>query len=170
MRGRVAQPTAARVLRGNRQKRSLPVDEPQYPKGTPCPPSWLGPEAVAIWHQVLPTLAAVPGLLSPAHADALGCYCDSIASLSRALRTIEKNKTGEFIETVFGVKAHPAVKVRNDAMMRILKFGQEFGITPSAATRVKIPKGKENDGDSGKDPLEAAIEAQAKHLRLARAG
>ena len=79
---------------------------------------------------------------------------------------------GELIEVVVGctrdgdpvtaTRIHPAVRLREDAKRSILKWHAEFGLTPASAARVKTRPISEEK----KDSLEAAIDRQAKILRL----
>lgn len=137
MRGRKAKPLSIRLAEGSRgfgpKNDMAPIDPP----GKVECPSYLPAEARRVWARLVPDLE-VMGLAARVRSDALACLCEAVADYSWALGVLKRE--GKIQKTPFGRKAHPAVKMRNDAAKRIKDFAIEFGITPSAATRIVVKK------------------------------
>lgn len=145
MRGRKQKPTALKKLEGNPGRRPLPVDEPIAPPGAPEMPPNLSKEAQKLWPKKVKELMEI-GVLSPVHGELLAMLCEAIVDEIAAKLQIRKE--GAIIDTPFGQKAHPAVKLRRDAAHLIAKIAVEFGMTPSSATRAtKAGAGSKKDGE-----------------------
>jgi P27 family predicted phage terminase small subunit len=136
MRGRKPQPTALKILRGNPGHRPLNRDEPAPPAAhNLAPPTWLEGPAVAEWRRLAPTLHRL-GLLTEIDGDALATYCQTWARWQEAEGQIRK--FGMVIKGKHGFPViSPYVAVANRAMAQMKSLLVEFGMTPSARTRVK---------------------------------
>ena len=143
-RGPAPKPTVLKKLEGNPGKRALPKNEPQPEPGAVCP-EWLPEDAKAEWSRVAPILERVK-LLTQADTAALAAYCLSWASLKDAQRMIARD--GAVIEGGgSGYRMpHPAVAIANKAKADIHRFCKEFGMTPSARSRMSLPGEPEQDG------------------------
>jgi P27 family predicted phage terminase small subunit len=76
------------------------------------------------------------GLLYACDGDSLAAYCEAVVRHQKACEVI--NSTGILIKgRRDGVVKNPAVQVARDAEATIKAFAQEFGLTPSARTRLK---------------------------------
>ncbi len=146
-------PTAIKKLEGNRGHRPLPKDEPQPDKTIPSCPSWLSSKAKKEWKRIVPELSRL-GLLTIIDRTALACYCDAYSILVRASKEIKDDFTYEYINKEFQTKRHtkPEVAIANDARAQIKAFCIEFGLTPSARSRMIAPGQKEVN-----DPLEEML-------------
>jgi P27 family predicted phage terminase small subunit len=144
-RGTKPTPTALKVLRGNPGKRKLPENEPQ-PKGKlPAAPSCLDQAARAAWKRLAAMLGPL-GLATAHEREALASYCSAWSSFCRAENELKKKPYidangkaagGYVIEAANGtLMPSPWLAIRETAMRNLLKFGVEFGLTPSARTRV----------------------------------
>lgn len=151
-RGPKPTPTRMRVLQGNPAKRPLPKNEPR-PKRTertPNMPAWLPEKARAIWKQHARALWDL-GLLTQVDVDALAALCETEALYRTALEMIEREgavwtneQTGYSQQTAW-------VSVRNTTLKQMQQLWAEFGMTPSARTKVEVkPEATEN-------PLEALM-------------
>ncbi len=95
------------------------------------------------WKRLAPTLAKL-GLLSDLDRGAFTAYCEAWSTFKRATVALEKiarkdPKTfgGMLIVTKAGnAIQHPLVGIRNRASETMVKFGNEFGFTPSSRARV----------------------------------
>lgn len=89
------------------------------------------------------------GILSEVDAVALELLCESYADYLAARAELKAFGSETYAtETASGDKmyrSHPAVAQRNDADRRIRGWLAEFGMTPSARTRVKADGQSEQD-------------------------
>lgn len=151
-RGPAPKPTRLKVLEGNPGKRALPKNEPRPELGAPDMPEWLPEDAKAEWHRVAPELSRL-GLLAKIDGSSLAAYCEAYSRWKRAVE--QYNKEGHTFITAAGyVAQHPAVGIANKAMAEMLKFGREFGLTPSSRGRMNLP-GEQPEAD----PMEKLLGA-----------
>lgn len=151
-RGPAPKPTALRVLEGNPSHRPLPKNEPKPELGVPECPSWLPEDAQAEWHRVAPELSKL-GLLAKIDGSALAAYCAAYARWKLAEETLKV--AGLTFNTQAGyVAQHPCVGMANKALAEMLRFGREFGLTPSSRGRMALPGEAERH-----DPMEALLGA-----------
>jgi P27 family predicted phage terminase small subunit len=150
--GRPRKPTAIKKLEGNPGKRPLNENEPFYP-GAPGMPAWLSKNAKEEWNRIVPELDAV-GLLQRVDRAMIAGYCEAWAKFKTAEKTIqEKGSTFEIPKydrdgNVLSVyhQVTPEVSISNNAMSQIIKFCQEFGLSPSSRTRLTVEKKTNNKG------------------------
>jgi P27 family predicted phage terminase small subunit len=135
MRGPKPQPTAIKVLKGNPGKRALNKDEP-----TPAvledlsPPADMREAARVHWNRLAPMLRSAR-LLTEADRDALALLCNSQATYDEAHEQISRFGLVVKAPSGFPVQS-PYLAIRNKAQEQVLKLLCEFGITPSARSRV----------------------------------
>lgn len=145
-RGPSPTPTAQLKLLNSREVASR-KDEPQRDIAAPAPPSWLGAMARDEWRRVVPQLLH-DGVLSKDNRAALTVYCEAWDEFHLAKRRLRKD--GYFVPGSLGsLVAHPAIQLLNHASARILRFAQEFGLTPSARARLSVGKPAEESTLSG---------------------
>jgi P27 family predicted phage terminase small subunit len=143
-RGPAPQPTAFKVLNGNPGKRALPTAEPKPDLAEPFMPAWLDAEARAEWRRIVPILLNM-GVLTIADGAALACYCQAYSRLGQALKELEDGST--FVSPKTMVEhAKPAVQVVQQCMVTIKAFCQEFGMTPSARSRMTVASDEKEKG------------------------
>jgi len=149
-------PTALKVLRGNPGKRPLTKNEPKPSLGAPGCPSWLSIEARAEWRRVVPRLDEI-GMLTKVDRAALATYCETWATFVYAQRQVHEHgivimavekisDDGQVIYT--RATKNPAIIVARDAANQIRQFCTEFGMTPSARTRLSLPEAEGDDAAS----------------------
>ncbi len=147
MRGRKPKPTKLKILAGTRPARinhAEPVPAPTRPEI----PEHLDALARGEWERLCPILERM-GVLTEADGAALTVYCDCYSKWLRArgevakrgmlievTRTIE-SKRGATIETTGQVKANPAVMIEIQMARLMKELLIEFGLTPSARSRIK---------------------------------
>jgi P27 family predicted phage terminase small subunit len=126
-------------LLGNPGRRPLPKNEPQPLSRKPQPPAHLSEDALGEWARVESELDAI-GILSGLDRAALAAYCQAYgrwAQAERALAKMSNAADGLIIKTVSGnMIQNPQVGVANKAMADMVRYAAEFGMTPSARSRV----------------------------------
>ena len=134
MRGRKPLPTAMKVLAGNPGKRALNRQEATPRRTLPRAPQHLDEEARAEWKRSSRELWEA-GLLTAVDRAALAAYCQAFSRWAQAERKVKQE--GMVIVTMQGnVVQSPYVSIANRAMELMMKAAAEFGMTPSARTRV----------------------------------
>ena len=134
-------PTALKLVRGNPGKRPLNKSEPQpQPRlSMPAAPQHLSKDALKEWRRVCRELLPL-GLFSNLDKSALAAYCQAYGrwvQAERALSEVESETDGLVIETQSGnTIQNPLVGIANKAMTDMVRYSAEFGMTPSARTRV----------------------------------
>ena len=151
--GRKPTPTALKLVKGNPGKRALNKREAKVPQVKPEAPPFLCPDGEKEWARVVDTLFTA-GLLTSLDAAALGAYCASYgrwAQAERALRYAEQTDQGGLvITTATGnpIQA-PLVGIANKAAADMVRYAVEFGMTPSARSKVAA-----RDPDAEPDPAQ----------------
>ena len=141
MRGRKPTPTALKLLRGNPGKRSLPEDEPHPDPDIPEPPDNLSRDARIEWERVTPILYDL-GLLTTIDRAALVGYCVAWGRWMEA--EDELRKYGAVVKAPSGYPVQsPFLAVANRAMKQVKEFAAEFGMSPSARTRVAVTQARD---------------------------
>lgn len=156
--GRNARGTAAHVVAGTfRPDRHGGSQTPDLPKGHPEPPKPLDGDAAAEWGRMVAHLEQI-GILSPTNAMALYQYCrmfaETEAQAARAeeyaagIAMLEQNLSDvkgpdlvacfQEIGKLHALRAQNETKVRQ-GRMAIRQYLVEFGMTPAAVSRVKVP-------------------------------
>lgn len=133
-------PTRLRVLRGNPRDKPINQLEPQPPSGTPDPPAWLSPLENEAWETVTTALEPM-GIVTLADGPALTVLAQAWAEWREARGTIQDE--GAYYERrseagVVSLQRHPAVGIASDAWRRIATMLAEFGLTPSARSRLEV--------------------------------
>lgn len=134
-------PTAIKLLEGNPGRRPLNKREPKPKEGVPYCPSWLCDEAKKHWKRTAATLKDM-GLLTIADGDALANYCDTWAQWREMREFIKKHgpvmpirgKDGE----IKYIQQAPQVNIARHLLLILGRYQLEFGLTPSARTRIHV--------------------------------
>jgi P27 family predicted phage terminase small subunit len=143
--GRRPKPTHLRVVTGNPGKRPLNQREaaPRPAPKLPDPPAELNADAQAEWKRVSRDLYDC-GLLKGVDRIALAAYCQAVGrwqQAERALAEMAKNDPltgGLLIKTSNGnAIQNPIVGIANKAMADMVRYCIEFGMTPSARSRIE---------------------------------
>jgi P27 family predicted phage terminase small subunit len=149
MKGRRPKPSHLKLVTGNPGRRALNAKEPKVARSRPSAPSHLSDKARETWGYVTGLLDRM-GVLSEVDAVALEMLCESYADYLAAKAELKAFGSDYYTTlTALGDKmhrAHPAVAQKNDADRRIRAWLSEFGMTPSARSRVKADgEGTEDD-------------------------
>jgi len=143
--GRKPKPTEEKRLRGNPGGRPLNADEPQadiYEK-VPDPPEWLGAYGKKEWYRAAPILMKMR-LLTEADWASFATYCQNFHTMIMASIDIEEN--GISLKNQRGPVRNPALATLAASTTAIRAFCAEFGMTPSARSRMKFA-GVDDDDD-----------------------
>jgi P27 family predicted phage terminase small subunit len=143
-RGRKKIPTAIQELRGAYKKdpKRRNQTEPVAPKEKPRCPSHLDATAKAEWKFLTGILDEL-GVLSRADKTALVMYCQSYSEWRKAADMcqqygawqVKKDSKGELI-----TKRHEWDRIREQTQEACRKWLIEFGLTPSARSRLTVEK------------------------------
>ncbi|ABN75759.1 phage terminase small subunit P27 family [Cereibacter sphaeroides] len=152
-RGRKPTPTNLKVIAGTDRADRRNDKEPKPKAVRLAAPAFLSEPARGEWARVVEDLYAL-GILSNVDRAALAAYCQAYGRWVQAeealSRMAERDQVtrGLMIKTSNGnAIQNPLVGSANTAMRDMVKFAAEFGMTPSARSRVKA-----DDGGKGEDP------------------
>lgn len=128
-------PTVLRLLDGGHRERVNPA-EPVPRSALPMPPAYMTEPALTVWHRVVAELD-VMGIATAADADALACLVEAVVTHERASALVAEE--GMLVVGTQGTRIrHPALSVQRDAAKTVRAFCAEFGLTPSARSRVVV--------------------------------
>lgn len=119
------------------------AEPPAFKRIPPEPPEWLPDEARAEWDRVVPELARLD-LLKPVDRSALTAYCLTWDRLVQAQRQMQEDGSVLSMNSQGRVR-HPAVAVIEAASKELRSWAGEFGLTPSAES--KVGRQGDDDGD-----------------------
>ena len=152
VRGRKPKPTAIKVLQGNPGHRPLNKKDPM-PKGRlPHCPDWLEDDAKKEWKRLGKVLAEM-GMLTNLDMMAFAGYCQAYARWKGAEEFITQH--GDMVRTPNGyLQQVPQVSIAQTNLKIMLKFCEQFGLTPSARSRMI---GEENGAEKETDEMELLL-------------
>ena len=151
MAGRKPKPTALKKLEGNPGKRKLNTKEPMPGKGMPDCPKWLLPEAKMEWERLCVKLSEM-GVLTEIDMAAFAAYCQSYARWKEAQEHIDSE--GSIFETDKGYQQQtPWVGIANTNQKLMMQAASEFGLTPSARSRIMAASGVGKDDEDEMESL-----------------
>jgi P27 family predicted phage terminase small subunit len=157
LRGAAPKPTVIEVAEGRPGKRPLNGNEPDFDHVIPECPEHLNDEARKKWDQLAPILHRAR-LLTEGDQIALANLCQAYATMANAQRML--NKTSIVFTTPSGyIQQSPLFSVITTSMELINKLCREFGLTPSARSRLSV-------GNAEKEPdlLDDAIFGRGSQL------
>lgn len=139
------------MITGNPGRYPLNENEPKPKLEIPSPPAELTEDARLEWERVAPQLLAV-GCVSKIDRAALAAYCQAYGrwvQAERALAEMAKKDPltgGLLIKTTNGnAIQNPLVGTANKALAAIVRYAAEFGMTPSARSRIQTQAAEEED-------------------------
>lgn len=149
--GRKPKPTALKLLEGNPGKRQLNSQEPMPTKKAPKCPTWLDAEAKKEWRRLTKQLEDL-GLLTNVDMAAFAGYCQAFARWKEAEEFISKH--GTIVKTPSGYwQQVPQVSIAQTYLKIMHKFCEQFGLTPSARSRIVSDSGRQE----ATDPMELIL-------------
>jgi len=139
-RGPPPKPVALHELHGNPGKRPL-KGKPKPPVEAPSCPKSLSPAARKVWKRIVPQLKMM-GVLAAVDRDALVAYCRTYARWEAAEDFLEKHGEVYPIRDEAGrvryMQQFPQVAIARNLLQTLRAYQQEFGLTPSARSRIDI--------------------------------
>ena len=148
--GTKPKPTHLKLVTGNPGKRTLNRKEAKAKAAIPVPPHHLTTDAVEEWNRVATELFNL-GILSEIDRAALAAYAMAYGRWVQAERAIakmaEKDQLtgGLMIKTSNGnAIQNPLVGTANKAASDMMRYAAEFGMTPSARTRIETQASDQN--------------------------
>lgn len=151
MRGRKPHPTHLKLVKGDpgRGRRPINKNEAHPERALPKPPAHLQDEAKVEWGRVVDELYNL-GLLTNLDRAALGAYCQAYARWATAEEALARMAAkdpvtqGLLIQTKQGnAIQNPLVGAANKAAADMVRYAAEFGMTPSARSRISAEKRQE---------------------------
>ena len=145
-RGRKPKPTALKQLEGNPGRRPLNSNEPKPCKKAPRCPLWLEEEAKKEWRRMVKILEYM-GLLTEIDMAAFAGYCQAFARWKEAEEFISKH--GTIVKTPSGYwQQVPQVSIAQTYLKIMNRFCEQFGLTPSARSRMIVDAEQRPDSDT----------------------
>lgn len=139
VRGRKPKPTAIKEFEGNLGHRALNANEPTPERKAPRCPPWLEDEAKKEWKRVGAILEQY-GLLTEMDMAAFAGYCQAFARWKEAEEFLTQH--GPMLRTPNGyLQQVPQVSIAQTNMKIMLRFCEQFGLTPSARSRIVAGEG-----------------------------
>lgn len=144
-RGRKPKPAAVKMLEGSPGKRKLDMSEPQPEKKAPRCPSWLEEEAKKEWKRMARQLEQL-GILTEIDMAAFAGYCQAYARWKEAEEYISEN--GTIMKAPSGYcQQVPQVSIAQTYLKIMNRFCEQFGLTPSARSRIVTEHGEDKESD-----------------------
>ncbi|MFC0281791.1 phage terminase small subunit P27 family [Falsigemmobacter intermedius] len=147
--GRKPKPTHLKIVAGEKRPSRINKDEPVANQGLAVAPAWLSSRAAEIFDQISATLHGM-GIASPDDTHALALCASRLEEVE--ILTVMVEDAGRTYTSEGGlVKARPEVAMRNEAMRHAQSLLAEFGLTPSARSKVSAGKAPEANPFAGLD-------------------
>lgn len=148
-RGPRPEPTALKLLKGNPGQRPINDAEPKPQPVAPKCPRWLSKSAKREWRRLAKELEPL-GLLTVIDGMALATLCEEYATYVWAQGVLAENgHTHEYTNKAGepNTVARPEVAIAHRALTNIKTLCAEFGLTPSARSRmrVELPKAEKDE-------------------------
>lgn len=147
--GRKPKPTHLKVVAGEKRPSRINQNEPAAAPGVAAAPIWLSARAAEIFDQLSATLHGM-GIASPDDMHALSLLASRIEEVEQLTGIIEDGGR-TYVSEAGLVKAMPEVGMRNEAMRHAQSLLAEFGLTPSARSKVSAGKAPEANPFAGLD-------------------
>ena len=146
IRGRKPKPTGLKLVAGTDRADRRNSAEPKPDLSIPNPPAHLADAGKVEWGRVCEQLYRL-GILSELDRAALAIYCQAYARWAQAETDLAEGGGQLVLETVSGnLIQNPLVGIANKAMADLSKYAADFGMNPSARSRIKADeRGKEDD-------------------------
>jgi P27 family predicted phage terminase small subunit len=112
------------------------------------PPYQFSAEVLAEWERTVAALQAM-GIASSADANQIACYAEAAALHARASRELANQSLTVDGSRPRSVVINKLVQVQQQSAVMMLRFAQEFGLSPVARRRVDVEKPAGSDGFFG---------------------
>ena len=131
--------TTERRITGNAGHRPMPADAPQYAPGDPEPPTYLPPDALDYWNQIVPDLVKSGALTAVDRGTLIQCsvfwgqYITAVREVQALPSLIYQPPKG------YG-QPDPWIGVQNTAYTNYQRAAKQLGITPASRSGVRAVK------------------------------
>lgn len=150
--GRKPAPTALKLVKGNPGKRAMNKNEAKVELAQPSPPAFLNDDAKVEWGRVIDRLYSA-GLMTELDRAVLAAYCQAYGRWAQAERALARMAEKDPLNSALMVKTtngnavqNPLVGTANKAKADMVRYALEFGMSPSARSRVNAkPDDHEKD-------------------------
>ena len=150
--GRKPKPTALKLLTGNPGGRKLNTNEAKPDLAQPSPPDFLNDHAKVEWGRIIGTLFRT-GLMTELDRSVLAAYCQSYGRWVQAERALARMAEAQAdADQALTIVTHngtamqnPLIGIANKAKADTVRYALEFGMTPSARSRVSASPHEEVD-------------------------
>lgn len=140
--GRKPKPSALRLVMGNPGKRAMNKKEAKIDTAEPTPPEFLNTDAKVEWGRVVGTLYRA-GLMTELDRSVLAAYCQAYGRWAQAERALSRMADKDEYNQALMIQTHngtaiqnPLVGTANKAKSDMVRYAAEFGMSPSARSRV----------------------------------
>jgi P27 family predicted phage terminase small subunit len=147
MRGRKPKPTYLKLVTGNPGKRAINRNEPQPRRQLVRAPDELSDDAKVEWKRIAPELYRM-GLLTVADRATFAAYCEEWGVFIVAQRALAKMAELDPMSGALMIKTeggtpiqNPLVGTAHRARRAMVAYAAEFGMTPSARSRLQTGAG-----------------------------
>jgi P27 family predicted phage terminase small subunit len=151
-RGPATMPTQLRLLKGDHHKGRFNPLEPVVRDVLPVAPDDMADDVREIWDYTVAELEVMK-IAAATDRDALICYCEAVIAHRKASAILARSPVLVKGEGTVLIR-NPALLIQRDAAHTIRAFAQEFGLTPSARTRIQV-EGRGTGGEQN-NPFTAA--------------
>ncbi|NOT01786.1 MAG: phage terminase small subunit P27 family [Phycisphaerales bacterium] len=143
-------PTPTNILRARDSWLAKTRDgEPHPPPGRPPCPAWLNEDAKKMWRVLVRQLDSM-NVLTRFDGNSLGRYCALWARWVKMQQFLDQNgsvyPTKNDRGVVTGFRRFPQTIVEARLADQLLRMEQEFGLTPSARTRIRVGDAMNDEG------------------------
>jgi len=146
-RGPAPKPRALRLLDGSHMERLNDKEPIPRTLAARCPED-VAPDVRAIWDYTVAELEHM-GTVHACDRDSLVAYCEAVVNHRKSSRLLARSNI--LVQGALGsLIVNPALRVQRDSAMLIRQFAQEFGLTPSARTRIET---RDVTGDGQENPF-----------------
>lgn len=137
-RGPAKMPNNLRLLHGDKNPSRFNPNEPQPREGTMDPPEDISPEVARVWRERIGELEAM-NLAFPSDVDSWRAFCEAVVIHEKASKVLANSPI--LVKGLHGgLVRNPALQVQRDAALALLRFAQQFGLTPSARATVEAQR------------------------------
>lgn len=141
-------PTKLQVLHGEKRPSRVNATEPQPRAVALARPDWLPDEAVEVWDDIEPELAAMD----------MSFKCDSEVLATYAIFTVLKRRALALVDSSNvvlrgrdgNIVSNPAAREARALGMIALAYAREFGLTPSARRELGRAGGEADEGGAAR--------------------
>lgn len=133
-------PDFVKKAKGTLQRCRVNDEAPEPVRGLPEPPGWLSEDAKDKF-KILLSRIEKQQYASESHTEMLALAAKKLADIEKYDKHIQEHGAVYWSESPMGssLKANPSVKLQNEAVKEARLLLQEFGLSPSSMSKVKVP-------------------------------